>query len=368
VSTRSSQAWRNTATLRQLARLTRPLPAAGPRACAISVYADGDDLTLAARDKGFEGVACVDDAARAVVLFLDLWRETGDDRLREWATGLLDFVLFMQGRDGRFHNFVRSWDGTINEDGPTSYAGSTFWQARAIRALAKAHLALRDPRVARPLAQGFAWVTDNPAPPDIRSIHVLAALDLMYAGLTPVLRETLERWCDEIAEGRRGDVLLNNADEQVPHLWGHIQEGVLADAAIVLDRPDLLAIARRSARALIVPEIERGFRRPTVQPYSVAAIVYVTDRLHVATNESVYATLRDHARAWFDGRNTAGLPVYDRIAGRVHDGVDDGHVSEHSGAESNIVGAQALFPEVARRASELLDEVSPLSEEPTVEA
>jgi len=274
----------------------------------------------------------------------------------------------MQGRDGRFHNFVRSWDGTINEDGPTSYAGSTFWQARAIRALAKAHLALRDPRVARPLAQGFAWVTDNPAPPDIRSIHVLAALDLMYAGLTPVLRETLERWCDEIAEGRRGDVLLNNADEQVPHLWGHIQEGVLADAAIVLDRPDLLAIARRSARALIVPEIERGFRRPTVQPYSVAAIVYVTDRLHVATNESVYATLRDHARAWFDGRNTAGLPVYDRIAGRVHDGVDDGHVSEHSGAESNIVGAQALFPEVARRASELLDEVSPLPEQPTVEA
>src|SRR5438132_1222694 len=258
-STRSSQAWRNTATLRQLARLTRPLPAAGPRACAISVYADGDDLTLAARDKGFEGVACVDDAARAVVLFLDLWRETGDDRLREWATGLLDFVLFMQGRDGRFHNFVRSWDGTI-------------------------------------------------------------------------------------------------------------KEGVLADAAIVLDRPDLLAIARRSARALIVPEIERGFRRPTVQPYSVAAIVYVTDRLHVATNESVYATLRDHARAWFDGRNTAGLPVYDRIAGRVHDGVDDGHVSEHSGAESNIVGAQALFPEVARRASELLDEVSPLPEQPTVEA
>jgi hypothetical protein len=332
------------------------------------VYADGDDLTLAARDKGFEGVACVDDAARAVVLFLDLWRETQDNRLREWATGLLDFVLFMQGSDGRFHNFIRGWDGAINEDGPTSYPGGTFWQARAIRALAKAHLALRDPRVAEPLAQGFAWATQNAAPPDVRSIHVLAALDLMYAGLTPVIRETLERWCDEIAECRSGDALLNNPDESTPHLWGHIQEGVLADAAIVLDRPDLLAIARRSARTLIVPEIERGFRGPTVQPYSVAAVVYVVDRLHVATNEAVYATLRDHARAWFDGRNTAGLPVYDRVVGRVADGVDDGHLNEHSGAESNVVGAQALFPEVARRATELLDEVSPQLERPTVEA
>jgi hypothetical protein len=344
------------------------VPAAGPRAWAISVYADGEDAALSAQEKGFEGVACVDDAARAVVLFLDLWREIGDPRLRDWAIGLLDFVLYMQRSDGLFNNFIRGWDGAINQDGPTSYVGNTFWQARAIRALAKAHLALRDPRVASPLAQGFAWVTHHPAPPDIRSIHVLAALDLMYAGLTPVLRETLEHWCDEIAECRSGDVLLNNPDEKAPHLWGHIQEGVLADAAIVLDRPDLLAVARRSARVLIVPEIERGFPRPMVQPYSVAAVAYVVDRLHVATNEAVYATLRDHARAWFDGRNTAGLPVYDRVVGRVADGVDGGRVSEHSGAESNIVGAQALFPEVARRATELLDEVAALLERPAVEA
>jgi hypothetical protein len=340
--------------------LTRRVPAAGPNARALSVYADGDDATLAARDKGFEGVACVDDAARALVLFLDLWRETDDPRLRRWAIGMLDFVLYMQRSDGWFHNFIRDWDGTINEDGPTSYAGATFWQARAIRALAKAHLALRDPRVAGPLAAGFAGVTENVASPDVRSIHVLAALDLMYAGLTPVVRETLERWCDEIAECRSGDVLLNSPGEPSPHLWGHVQEGVLADAAIVLDRPDLLDVARRSARELIVPEIERGFAQQTVQPYGVASVVYVMDRLYVATNEPVYATLRDHARAWFDGRNPAGSPVYDRVSGRVADGVDDGHVNDHSGAESNIVGAQALFPEVARRATELLDEATTL--------
>jgi len=344
--------------IRQLARLTRRLPAAGRRAVALSVYANDDDHGLAARDRGFEGVACVDDAARAVVLLLDLFRDTGDRRLVEWATGLIDFVLYMQLADGRFHNFIRDWEGSINTDGPTSYPGGTFWQARAVRALAKAHLVLRDPRVALPLARGFAFATVNPAPPDVRTIQVLAALDLMRIGLTPVLRETLERWCDEIAECRDGEVLLNSPGEQAPHLWGHVHEGVLAEAAPLLDRPDLLDVARQSAHALLVPQIESAFPERLVQPYGVAAAVYAMDRLYQATGEGAYARWRDQARAWFDGRNTASSPVYDRVNGRVSDGIDDGRVNPHSGAEANIVGAQALLPDVASRIGELLDQVA----------
>lgn len=344
--------------IRQLARLTRRLPVAGRRAVALSVYANDDDDGLAARDRGFEGVACVDDAARAVVLLLDLFRDTGDRRLGEWATGLIDFLLYMQLADGRFHNFIRDWEGSINTDGPTSYAGGTFWQARAVRALAKAHLVLRDPRVALPLARGFAFATENPAPPDVRTIQVLAALDLMRLGLTPVLRETLERWCDEIADCRDGEVLLNSPGEPAPHLWGHVQEGVLAEAAPLLDRPDLLAVARQSAHALLVPQIESAFPERLVQPYGVAAAVYAMDRLYQAIGEGAYARWRDQARAWFDGRNTASLPVYDRLNGRVSDGIDDGRLNPHSGAEANIVGAQALLPDIAARVGELLDQVA----------
>jgi hypothetical protein len=345
--------------IRQLAKLTRRVPAAGPRALAVGVYANDEDRGLAARDQGFEGVACVDDAARAVVLLLDLYRDTGDRRLGEWAAGLVDFVLHMQREDGRFHNFIRDWEGNINTDGPTSYAGGTFWQARAVRALAKAHLVLREPRVAEPLARGFAFATRNPAPPDVRTIQILAALDLMRVGLTPVLRETLERWCDEIADCREGEVLLNSpAESAPPHLWGHVHEGVLAEAAPLLDRPDLLDVARQSAQALLVPQIEGAFPERTVQPYGVAAAVYAMDRLYKATGEASYARWRDQARAWFDGRNTAFQPVYDRVNGRVQDGIDDGRVNPHSGAESNIVGAQALIPDVASRVAGLLDEVA----------
>jgi hypothetical protein len=212
--------------------------------------------------------------------------------------------------------------------------------------------------VALPLARGFAFATEHAVPADVRSIHVLGALDLIRGGLTPVVREMIDRWCDEIAESRSGEVLLNAPDEKTPHLWGHIQEGVLAEAAIVLDRPELLAIARRSAELVLVPRIERAFPERTVQPYGVAAAVYVMDRLHQATGDPRYARLREDARAWFDGRNTAHAPVYDRVNGRVADGIDDGRLNPHSGAESNIVAAQALLPDVAARVPALLDEVA----------
>jgi hypothetical protein len=35
--------------------------------------------------------------------------------------------------------------------------------------------------------------------------------------------------------------------------------------------------------------------------------------------------------------------VFDRAIGRVADGIDDRRVSENSGAEANIVAAEALF-------------------------
>src|SRR5438045_7155939 len=102
--------------IRQLARLTRRVPSAGRRAVALSVYANDEDRGLAARDRGFEGIACIDDAARAVVLLLDLYRDTGDRRLAEWATGLVEFVLYMQRDDGRFPNRVRTWVESMNTD------------------------------------------------------------------------------------------------------------------------------------------------------------------------------------------------------------------------------------------------------------
>ena len=125
--------------IRQLHRLTHAVPAAGAGASALAVYAeacDGAFAQRAAAEQGFEGVACVDDAARAVVLYCQIWRRHRQPWARAAASALLRFVGFMQEPDGRFANFILDWGGEKNLTGPSSRPAGWAWQARAMHALA----------------------------------------------------------------------------------------------------------------------------------------------------------------------------------------------------------------------------------------
>ena len=328
--------------LNRLVSLARYLDVHGPPVLGLAIYADHRGAAFAARETGEEGVACVDDVARAVVLWCDVWDRTKAPAAREWIDGLLAFCRWAQQADGRFLNFVLDWNGALNVEGPTSRAdGSSFWHARGARAMAKVWRTLGDERARADYERARAWFDHGRPASDVRAIQVLAALDAEDPA------RNIVRWCEDIVSQRRGDVLVDSHDAEQPHLWAHIQEGVLARAATALARPDLLDVARRSADAYLAPLIERGFDLPTVQPYGASSAVYAMDRLGHATGDARYVAAARDARAWYDGRNPAGLPVYDRAAGRVADGIDDGRLNPHSGAESNVLGAQALLTEVA---------------------
>lgn len=341
--------------LSRLVSLTRPLAIPGPPALAVAIYAREDGSVLSARESGEEGVACIDDAARALVLWCDLWVATGSPVARAWVDGLLAFCRWMQQPDGRFLNFVFDWRGTRNVDGITSRAaGASFWHARGARAMAKVWKTFGDERARADYERARTWFDDRPPGADVRAIQVLGALDADDTGAD------LGRWCDDIVAQRRGDVLVDSHDAATPHVWGHIQEGVLAAAAPVIGRPELLEVARRSADAYLVPLIAGGFDLSTVQPYGAASAAFAMERLSGAVGDPRYAAAARDARAWFDGRNPAGLPVYDRLAGRVADGIDAGRLNPHSGAESNIVGAQVLLADVAAWLLRHPDECYPL--------
>jgi hypothetical protein len=330
--------------LRQLAALTRRLPAAGPRALALAVYSGSTGEQFEAHERGVEGVACVDDAARACVLLCRLWAATGNDALRLWADGLLDFVLWMHAGDGCWHNFVYDWQGTRNTEGPTSAAGINFWQARATGALAEVDLLLGRGCAQAVLAGALSAAACASPPSDVRAIHALGALVLLQRAPDAWLSRNLSAWCDELAECRRDGMLMNSPDERGrPHLWGHVQEAVLADASVVLGRQDLRVLAVSSAEAVFAEVIESGFDLPHVHSYDVQSAVFVMDRLAAVTGEPRYGELARKARSWFDGRNPAGAVVFDRAAGRVADGLDDGHLNDRSGAETNISAGLALL-------------------------
>lgn len=330
--------------LRQLASLTRRVPAAGPKALAVAVYTDGGGRSIQAQENGIEGVACVDDAARAVSLLCRLWARTGNDGLRGWAEGLLDFVLWMRQGQGLWFNFIYDWEGDRNAQGITSSPGVNFWQARATCAMADAALLLGHGPAREALDEALDAAATAAAPPDVRALHALAALEILRRSPDRALAGQLLRWCEAIASCRSGDMLMNSADERgQPHLWGHVQEAVLADAGELLGRDDLRQIAAASADAVFVAVIESGFDLPQVLTYDVQSTVFVMDRLAADSGNARYRGLAHAARAWFDGRNPAGAATYDRVVGRVADGVDHGRISRNSGAEANISAGMALL-------------------------
>lgn len=337
--------------LRQLARLTRPVPDVGPGALAIAVYSDPEGELVVAKESGFEGVACVDDAARVLDVLCDVWARTHDPEIERWARGLLEFVLWMKGEDGRWWNFIYDWSGTRNETGLTSSTGENFWHARAICGVSHAWLTFGDERALAATRTGLDHAISQAPPADVRALHLAGALRLLDDPSFADIEKAMRRWVDEIASNRIGDVLMNNPDELgEPHLWAHIQEGVLIDAGRALDDPASIDVACTSARALWRPIVLEGFDRSSVSPYDVACAIYSLDRL-ASIDAIEWSGLAAVARAWFDRTDTAGRAVYDRQAGRVADGIDGGGVSHNSGAEANVVTAEALLEDAIASAS-----------------
>ena len=328
--------------LRQLWRLTDPVPAAGPDALAVAIYEHPEGV-VTAQESGYEGVTCVDDTARLLNVVCAVYEATSLPWVERWARGLLDFVLWMQETDGSWLNFVHDWGGDKNRDGITSRSGQNFWLARGLVAVGHAAATLGDEQARASFVRGLARAAAEEAPPDIRALHLAAALRAAEHGddaVVPLIRT----WADELLAVRDGAVLMNSAYEVgAPHLWAHIQEGVLATTATVLDDPGLIPVAVASAEAVVLPAIERAFGAERSMAYEVSSCVAVVDRLFAATGEDRWSRAGADARAWFDGRNAAGAPTYDPDRGRVADGIDEDRVSQNSGAESNISGAEALL-------------------------
>jgi hypothetical protein len=322
---------------------------AGPGARAIAVYAeapataDAPDHLRAAREQGFEGVACVDDAARAVVLYCALWQRDPQPTYRAAALGLAQFVAYMQREDGRFANFILDWSGTLNLTGSTSSPGGAAWQARAVHALACAGATFGLDTWDECFQRGMRWL-DEPVPyMDVRAVGALAAVCHWRATGERTSAARALVWSAEISRTRAGDRLLNALDVTAIHLWGHLQENALAEVGTAFGRPELVEAARRSAEAVLLPVLDWCLTAEHVLPFDMSCAVLGLAAVARATGSHRYRQGAEQARAWFFGRNTSGRAVYDVDRGAVYDGIDAGRVSRNSGAESNIEGGLALL-------------------------
>jgi hypothetical protein len=331
--------------IRQIRRLTRSIERY-PGAVAVAVYAeprDGQLVAVPAASRGYEGVACLDDAARAAILYCRIWHERRHAWAASAATGLLSFVTYMQDTDGLFANFVLDWNGQINRTGPTSFPGGEWWSARAMHALAVGFATFRTATLADAFRSGLVRLTDPMDDMYARATASLAALAFWQATGEGEARRLCLAWAREIATNAREGILLDSHSVRPPHSWGHVQEGALALVGQAFDDRALIGVAARSARLRLVPQAQTCQVAARVEPHEVSSLLFSLHAVHGVVGSGELVEAAEQARSWFFGSNTAGAAVYDAANGLMFDGVDAGRISRNSGAEANIEAALALY-------------------------
>ena len=343
-----------------------------------------------------EGIACVDDAARAAVLHLRHYQATGSERSRRSAVKLLRFVRAMQAESGLFYNFVWDRDLRVNRVHPNSVADEvSWWTARAVWALGEGARVLADsdpdeaaaavaaarrvgPHLDRLLARypETASINGRTFPQwllygtaaDATSELLLGLAALHEAAPTPASARRMRLFAEGIAGLRFGTLGAFPYGGHASwaggwHGWGNSQTQALAGAApLGLVGRGGLASAEAEARTLYARLLVEGWLHALdyetgeaqafeqiaydVRPAAVGLV-----RLYEATGDERYAVMAGLAASWLRGANPAGAVMADPATGRGYDGVlGPDRVNWNAGAESTIE-AQMTLLEVGRHSA-----------------
>lgn len=346
-----------------------------------------------------EGIAAVDDVARAALVYLDHWTTTGQPSSLRHARAALNFVLAMQTPGGGFYNFIHDRAGTINRDGATSRLPLDWWDCRALWALARGYAVFRwtEPGYARRLAGAYlrtehlvashigevgtrtvvhgvrapAWLPQNSA--SLSALAVLAMAEYQTATPNPATARAIAALADGLASFQLGGPgcfpwglhphSLGGVGSW--HAWGTHEAQALARAGLVLGERSWIAAAQHEvdgffAWQLATERLHELSPLPVIggqQSYGVNCMVQAALNLYRATGDPRYARLGGLHASWLLGGNAADTPMYDPATGRGYDGIDliGGAflASQHAGAESTIEALMALqavlpVPEAAR--------------------
>jgi multiple sugar transport system substrate-binding protein len=336
----------------------------------VSLYAEAPDYRLVgspARD-GFEGIASVDDAARATVIYLRDYEITGDARSHDEAVGLLAFITAMEQGDGEFVNFIDS-AGRPNLKAPSSRKSMSYWAARSIWALGEAERVLgpKDStalkairpvleralvRMAREVEAGRLLGESTTATAEA----LLGVLSAQQAEHSTARLSLGKRTADLIAARSAGTMSsppwgAHTDGPAAPwHAWGSRSVEALASTQNALGESEYGAAARKEADGLWGRFLLAGHIPSEVAPdgtatwypqisYGIGSIVDGYLALAEITNDPRYAVFAGLTAAWFLGANPERLSMYDEKTGRTFDGIDGPtplKLNRNAGAESTV--------------------------------
>jgi hypothetical protein len=381
-----------------LDHLTETVTVRGNPASIVHIYANYPDYHwVDAKESGPEGIACVDDAARAAVVALRDFELNHGRASLDRARALLQFVLSMQAADGRFNNFIFA-DGSVNADGKTSFTSFGWWAARGIWALGygctifgpndrefarrlEAAVERSLPRVhdlvarydTTSAASGFTsptWLMYESGA-DATSELLLGLAQYYRTHPSAGLREDMQKIARGLMVMQEGDALtfpygVHRSWGSLWHLWGNSQTQALALTGNILGDSSMIASARREADGFYPRLLTSGLfnemdlARPGDRKefgqiaYGIRPMALGFLRLFDATGDRTYLRMAGLAASWFFGNNPAGAVMYDSASGRCFDGIrSPSEINRNSGAESTIEALMTLvdieaYPEASR--------------------
>ena len=369
----------------------KAIDANGDTVGIIHIYSEAPDYQWIGDSD--EGIACVDDAARAAIFYLRNYHYTGLDASREKAKSLLGFLLAMQASNGYFYNFIFA-DHTINRDGITSRAEPNWWSWRALWAIGEAltvldrNEALFDRLITSRKELKEAILRDFPVSEDLKKGNISgvevplwmpdgSAVDqtaLMVLGLSPILEDEetpqLERLVRSLLEGMTLMQISNQQKfphgaffswQNTWHAYGNSQAYTLLHVAGKFNDLDLRKHAleeidvfypewlRRNGPSHFTIEIRDGELQvidlsifPQIA-YNLRPIIWSCLEAARITGEIRYLEMAQEVGDWFSGDNIAEAVMYDIDSGRGYDGINsEDVVNWNAGAESTIEALLAL--------------------------
>lgn len=363
----------------------------GKEMAIIHIYSNYPDYAYVGDDD--EGIACIDDAARAAIFYLDFYKAYNDSTSLNKFNKLVDFILHMQAENGFFYNFI--WeDGSINTTYKTSVAEPNWWSWRALWALmeySKQFENLLDSRTIRVKQSMEKTITaiklDIPEEKEkvlIDGIEFPKWLPLQFASdQAALLVITLSDYYKISGDKEilaylnslvQGITMMQTKDsdfefygaflswQNIWHGWGNSQAYALLKAYKVLKDEKIKTSALLELNNFYQRLIKNGFmnyfkvqkhhdRVEIVESnkysqiaYNIRPMVFALLEAYNITLDSSYALKAGQIAQWFVGKNPACAIMYNPHSGIFYDGIENENlVNKNSGAESTIEGLLALL-------------------------
>ncbi|MGK9476275.1 hypothetical protein [Melioribacter sp. OK-6-Me] len=331
-----------------------------------------------------EGIACVDDVARAVIFYSEYAQYTGKVEYQLKVERLIKFILNMQSDNGYFYNFIFD-DFSINKRHQNSEAIGSWWSWRALWCLTEVVDKIKNKQLTHEIECAIAKTIKN-IKKDYNNKRDTVILNgvalpvwlpyeyasdqaaLIILSLVNYYKKNNDSKILEIIKSYSDGIVLMQAgsDNMFPynaflswnsswHAWGNLQAYALLKAYTVLNDKRLLDAALNEIKNFYPYLIEKGYlnefkiekkgnlinilevkRFPQIA-YGIRPMIYATVLAGELTGQEYYYELAVKAAMWFIGDNPANTKMYFYDSGICYDGIlGPNKVNRNSGAESTI--------------------------------